>query len=686
MLLDDNTADAAKRIQSLQRGKSERTVLAAKARERAVAYGNKAQLEHFTSSVVNVGGTSYEMGGAAAAKSASRTAPPLPACRHGAACTDHTQRHRSHCSHPLNLEAELAPIIGLDSVKKQLLGLQESVRIDIQRRRDGMPVPPQKPLHMVFTGSPGSGKTLIGQLVGRLLHELGATQGSAFVEVQRTDLVGSVIGATALATRARVDEAKGGVIFIDEAYRLTSSGSHKDFGREALEELMRDMTSGDPVVIVAGYPKEMQTFLAANAGMESRFGFVLHFPDYSPLELAQIFAQKAYAEGFTLSSETRPAAIAQAIEEATSPSWRALRNGGVADVLFRRVAEAQDRRLLAAAAAGVQISLALARLLERADIEQACAGLETRRESEAELQAERAAGGGMQRLPGKEGKLQAALEAELDTMVGLWPVKAALRALPTTLYMEGLRRSLGAPCVGRSLWHCVFMGRPGVGKTKVARFLGKALHRLGAVSSDRFVEVQRSDLVGDKVGQTGKKTRERIEEAKGGVLFVDEAYTLTVQGSDKDFGREAVDEIMRDMLSGDPVVVIAGYPEEMASFLAANAGLARRFEHTLTFPDYTASEIGQIFALKAKEAGFSLADELQDGSVLGGLLEQHTSEEWRGSAAAGNARVAERTYHLAYEALTRRHPQATTFLREDITNAASALGEISRQWDERQQA
>lgn len=123
----------------------------------------------------------------------------------------------------------------------------------------------------------------------------------------------------------------------------------------------------------------------------------------------------------------------------------------------------------------------------------------------------------------------------------------------------------------------------------------------------------------------------------------------------------------------------------MGDFLKANAGLARRFEHTLTFPDYSPSEIGQIFALKAAEAGFSLAEELRDGSALGSLLEQRTSAAWRASAAAGNARVAERTYHLAYEALTRRHPQATAFVLEDIEQAADALGQISRQWDERQQ-
>ena len=430
-------------------------------------------------------------------------------------------------------------------------------------------------------------------------------------------------------------------------------------------------------MIVAGYSKEMHAFLAANAGMESRFGYVFDFPDYSTLELAQIFAQKAFAEGFALPDDLRASTISDAIAEATTTEWRQLRNGGVADLLFRRAARAQDRRLLSAVVGGTQITYQDARALERMDVLGACADLEADSTDSARPAGE-------QRLPGKQGRLQAKLEAELEQTVGLVPVKAALRALPTTLYMEALRASLDAPCVGRSSWHCVFMGRPGVGKTKVARFLGKALHWLGAVASSRFVEVQRSDLVGDRVGQTGKKTRERIEDAKGGVLFVDEAYTLTVQDNDKDFGREAVDEIMKDMLSGDPVVIIAGYAKEMANFLQANAGLARRFEHTWSFPDYTPAEVGQIFALKAVEAGFRLADELRDGSVLGQLLEQHTSPAWRASAAAGNARVAERMYHLAYEALTRRDASATTFVLQDLVEAATALAEVSHQWDNRQ--
>lgn len=258
---------------------------------------------------------------------------------------------------------------------------------------------------------------------------------------------------------------------------------------------------------------------------------------------------------------------------------------------------------------------------------------------------------------------------------------------------------------------------------KVARFLGSLLHRLGAVESDAFVEVQRRDLVADKVGATGRKTREKIEEAKGGVIFVDEAYTLAVPDSDKDFGREAIDELMcvsrldrsrhlcvvtiarasadrcyfrrgridtvlhrKDMLVGDPVVIIAGYPDEMARFLASNAGLARRFEHTLTFPDYSVAELGRIFCVKATEASFGLAPELRGedgGALIGELLERHTTSAWRTSAAAGNARVAERLFHLAYEALARRNSRAHSFVLEDVQAACRALGELNREWAER---
>merc|ERR1712060_330473 len=123
---------------------------------------------------------------------------------------------------------------------------------------------------------------MVARFVGELLYELGVVHGEAFVEVQRDDLVGQYIGQTAPKTRAQIDRAKGGILFVDEAYRLSNTGSDNDYGPEAIEELMKDLTIGDPLLFIAGYPKEIDTFLVANQGLKRRLPLVLNFPDYSP--------------------------------------------------------------------------------------------------------------------------------------------------------------------------------------------------------------------------------------------------------------------------------------------------------------------------------------------------------------------------------------------------------------------
>ena len=154
--------------------------------------------------------------------------------------------------------------------------------------------------------------------------------------------------------------------------------------------------------------------------------------------------------------------------------------------------------------------------------------------------------------------------------------------------------------------HFVFRGNPGTGKTTFARLVGKLLADCGVVAKNKVVEVQRSDLVGEYVGSTAQKTRKVIEQAKGGVLFIDEAYTLSVPGSSKDFGTEAIEEIMRNMNDGDPCVIVAGYPAEMEDFLATNPGLARRFKGDITFDDYTPGELAQIFMKRVESSEYRL--------------------------------------------------------------------------------
>ena len=147
--------------------------------------------------------------------------------------------------------------------------------------------------HMVFRGSPGTGKTHAARLIAQLLKELGYVHGD-IVEVQRADLVAGYVGQTALKTRAVINRAKGGVLFVDEAYALTpgsSASSGRDFGAEAVQELMRDLTSGDPVVILAGYPREMERFLGVNPGLSRRFQVRFTFMDYAIGQLASIFVK-----------------------------------------------------------------------------------------------------------------------------------------------------------------------------------------------------------------------------------------------------------------------------------------------------------------------------------------------------------------------------------------------------------
>ena len=187
------------------------------------------------------------------------------------------------------------------------------------------------------------------------------------------------------------------------------------------------------------------------------------------------------------------------------------------------------------------------------------------------------------------------LLAELDALVGLAEVKADVRRLASLLRIQQLRTQRGMPTIETS-HHLVFTGNPGTGKTTVARLLSQILRTLGVVSKGHLVETDRSHLVAGFVGQTAMRTREVLESALGGTLLVDEAYALA-RGSEQDFGREAIDTIVKFMEDhrDDLAIIAAGYPEEMAELIDANPGLKSRFTRTIHFPDYTTPELVAIF-------------------------------------------------------------------------------------------
>jgi SpoVK/Ycf46/Vps4 family AAA+-type ATPase len=475
--------------------------------------------------------------------------------------------------------AELRAMTGIEEVKEEVdLWLAQSAAA--KRRRENGIVVPEPVRHLVLTGNPGTGKTQVARLVAQICKNLGVLSSGHLVEVSRVDLVADYVGQTAAKTRRKINEAIGGVLFIDEAYALVG-GTGNDYGPEAISELIRHMEDSrdELIVIVAGYESEMHQFLAANPGLASRFPTTLRLPDYTDDQLLEILAAQARSAGLDLGPGVREKVGGLLLKQSRGRSFgnaRLMRN-----VLDRAMAR-QVRRMS---------------LIEEAPAPDAETLL-------AEDFPDTLSGRIRTNPPGNPLK-------DLATMVGLDEVKKEVHLLAAGVKAEALRREAGLPVTAPAR-HMVFTGNPGTGKTVVARVIAEVYAQLGLLSSGHLVEASRADLVAGYVGQTAAKVAGIVRQALGGVLFIDEAYALT-PNAPWDYGQEAVATLLKLMEDnrGDLIVIVAGYESEMAGFLASNPGLASRFPIHLAFPDYDTAELAEIFALMAEQAGLTLDDELR---------------------------------------------------------------------------
>lgn len=190
---------------------------------------------------------------------------------------------------------------------------------------------------------------------------------------------------------------------------------------------------------------------------------------------------------------------------------------------------------------------------------------------------------------------------ELDEMVGMEQVKETIFEIYALLQISQYRSEAGLACTSQ-VYHMIFRGNPGTGKTTVARLIAKLFRTMGVLGKGHFIEAERADLVGEYIGHTAIKTRELIKRALGGVLFIDEAYSLT-RGGEKDFGKEAIDTLVKaqEDYKDQFILILAGYPDEMDHFMAMNPGLPSRFPIQIDFPDYTLDELLQIADIMLRE-------------------------------------------------------------------------------------
>ena len=239
--------------------------------------------------------------------------------------------------------AQLNRMIGLATAKQQIAELAQFAHIQAQRQRHGLALADVSK-HLVFTGNPGTGKTTVARLIGEIYFEAGLTRSAKVVEVGRPDLVGEFIGHTAIKTTEKIEEALGGILFIDEAYSLVGDG--KDFGKEAIDTLLKDMENhrDDLTVIVAGYPAEMADFVGMNPGLASRFSNFIHFDDYTAAELATMFERQAQTADYAVDLAGKTVLLGH-FTRLSAASTKGFGNGREARNLYEKSIRAQASRL-----------------------------------------------------------------------------------------------------------------------------------------------------------------------------------------------------------------------------------------------------------------------------------------------------------------------------------------------------
>lgn len=462
--------------------------------------------------------------------------------------------------HPIE---KLNALIGLQEVKTEIERIVKSIEFERLRSQVlGIKVESQYYYHFVFTGNPGTGKTTVARIMGEIFRQMGVLKKGHIVECDRSTLVGQFIGQTEQLTRKAIEEALDGVLFIDEAYALARADNGNDFGIQAIDTLIKAMEDyrNRLIVIMAGYPDEMRRLMKKNPGLKSRVNMEIFFNDFTDNELLQIAKTFAAQNHYHLSTESEDAFLEQIAREKAGEYFanaRTVRN--IVQKAIHEKAYHYDTRNLDKEALTI---------LKPIDF-------------------------GIKNSENRLTEMENALK-ELDDLVGLEEVKQKILEIKDYVQFEMMRKNSGLKTKPLVL-HMMLIGNPGTGKTTVARTLGRIFKALGILKKGHLVEVSRADLVGGYIGQTALKTLDKIKEAYGGILFIDEAYSLA-QGGENDFGIEALTMLVKEMEDSRDrlAIILAGYSKEMQELIEKNPGLRDRIRFILEFPDYASQEMLQI--------------------------------------------------------------------------------------------
>ena len=474
---------------------------------------------------------------------------------------------------------ELDRLVGLKKVKSKIREYIDYVTYLKYRKDKGIEEEKGINLHSVFTGNPGTGKTTVVKLLGNIYHSMGLLSKGHVLTVSSNDLISGYIRQTGKNTKEYIKKARGGILFIDEAYMLYKKDASSDFGPEAIDAILTEMSDGpgDIAIMVAGYPKEMESLIKSNPGLKSRFRNYYHFDDYTPTQLVEIAKYACKNKGVFLNKR----ALVKLKKIVTEAYRKRDFTFGNARLVHAMIDEAKMNLgiRLVRNYKPEKITKKLLTLIEEKDIENI---YKNKQASNLKLDIDTAL-------------LEESL-AELNALTGLTTIKQEVQELiRLTKYYKEIDRDI----LKAFSMHSVFLGNPGTGKTTVARIIGKIYKALGLLERGHLVEADGGDLIAGFVGQTSGKTKNLIKKAMGGVLFIDEAYAITETSSNQgshNFGKKAIASLIKEMEDhrGKFALIVAGYTDNMKRFLETNPGMKSRFDRTFHFLDFTEEELWKI--------------------------------------------------------------------------------------------
>jgi len=471
-------------------------------------------------------------------------------------------------------------IVGMDKVKDEIRSLIKGIpRSEITVQGFSSTLAPNRFLkqihkkkpnieHLALLGNPGTGKTTIAKLIGNILFEEGVLKIGHTIKVTRRDLVAEHVGGTAVKTYNMINKALGGVLFIDEAYALVED-QHDQFGIESLNILVEAMTDlkGELIIIMAGYPTEMNKLFTYNAGLSRRIKRMM-IDDYNAEELAEIF--RIMVTDISIEQDFSDKIVNytnQMLANRELFGGEHFGNAGSLETVIesakKRSCERHNGKII----------------LSQSDFDNPH----------------------FFNTPYTPSNNNILLE--LDELIGLKKVKSKIHTIVNRLQVKKLGKS--------GIGHFLFLGKPGTGKTTVANLIAKQFYHLGVLKSSKCISRTASDLIASHVGGTEEIVDNVLNDAINGVLFIDEAHQLISSGSaDHSYGKQALNKIVPFIENHrhDFVLIFAGYPDQIENLFKYDPGLKSRFKHRIIFDDYNSNEMLHILIKMLKEDELSVQE------------------------------------------------------------------------------